>query len=131
MKYILCLILVMLFAVTPCLAQDSSDEWVTVRKSQLMEWRDHILALQFTASVYSARITVLELDVMRLENNYRELEEKYNRARKGWWIGVSSGLPLGAQGITMYQFNERIGVFAAGGYSGNWLINAGFIARVK
>ena len=111
MKFILYLILAVLFTVTPCLAQDDSDKWVTVRKSQLMEWRDHLLALQSTAGIYSARITVLELDIMRLENNFKVLEEKYNRARKGWWVGVGSGYPLGAQGMTVYQFNERFGVF--------------------
>ena len=131
MKFILYLILAVLFTVTPCLAQDDSDKWVTVRKSQLMEWRDHLLALQSTVGIYSARITVLELDIMRLENNFKALEERYNRARKGFWVGAAGSFPLGVQGMTMYQFNERFGLFTMGGYSGSWSISAGFIARIK
>ena len=131
MKFILYLILAVLFAVTPCLAQDDSDQWVTVKKSQLMEWRDHILALQSTVGIYSARITVLELDIMRLENNFKALEDKYNRARKGWWVGLGSGYPLGAQGTAIYQFNERFGLFLIGGFNSVWTVNLGFVTRVK
>ena len=131
MKFILCLMLVILFTATAALPQDDSEEWVMVKKSKLMGLATLITGLRSAVNVYSARVTVLELEIMRLENNYKLLEEKYNRARKGLWVGLGSGIPLGAQGMTVYQFNERFGVFVIGGFSGNWSVNAGFIARVK
>ena len=131
MKSILCLILVMFFTVSAALPQDDSEEWVMVKKSKLMGLATLITGLRSAVNVYSARVTVLELEIMRLENNFKVLEEKYNRARKGWWVGVGSGIPLGAQGMTVYQFNERFGLFVIGGYNSGWSVNLGFIARVK
>lgn len=131
MKYVPILLLIMLFTVSIGLAQDSSDEWVTIKKSQLMEWRDHILELQSTVEMYSVNIMELELKVMKLQNESLMWRNKYNSVRRGFWIGMSSGYPLGAQGIALYQFNERIGVFVVGGYSSSWSINAGFIARIS
>ena len=131
MKSILCLILVMFFTVSAALPQDDSEEWVMVKKSKLMGLATLITDLRSAVNVYSTRVTVLELEVMRLEYNYKMLEDRYNRAKKGLWVGVGSGYPLGAQGMTMYQFNERFGLFMIGGYSGGWSVNLGFIARVK
>lgn len=131
MKSILCLILVMLFTATAALPQDDSEEWVMVKKSKLMGLASLITDLRSAVNVYSARITVLELEVMRLKHNYKMLEEGYNRAKKGLWAGVGSGFPLGAQGMMMYQFNERFGLFVIGGYNSFWSVNLGFVARVK
>ncbi len=131
MKFILCLMLVILFTATAALPQDDSEEWVMVKKSKLMGLANLIADLRSAVNVYSTRVTVLELEVMRLENNYKMLEERYNRARKGLWAGVGSGFPLGAQGMTMYQFNERFGLFLIGGFNSIWSVNLGFMARVK
>lgn len=130
-KSILYLILVMLFTVTVALPQDDLEEWVMVKKSKLMGLANLITDLKFAVNVYSTRVTVLELEVMRLESNCKMWEEKYNRAKRGLWAGLASGVPLGAQGMALYQFNERIGIFIIGGRSGLWAINAGFIARIK
>ncbi|KKN06577.1 hypothetical protein LCGC14_1075930, partial [marine sediment metagenome] len=52
-------------------------------------------------------------------------------SRKGFWTGLSTGYPLGAQGIVLYHFNERIGVFMIGGYNSIWSMNAGIVMKIK
>ncbi len=123
--------LVMLFTASVGLPQEDSEEWAMVRKSKLMGLANLITDLRSAVNVYSTRVTVLELEIMRLEHNYKLLEERYNRARKGLWVGLGSGWPLGAQGTAMYQFNERFGLFVVGGYNSLWTVNLGFVARVK
>ena len=131
MKFILCLILVMLFTVMPCLAQDDSGEWVTVKKSQLMAWRDHILHLQSMVDKYSANITMLELEIMRLQDESLKWQKAYENEKRGWFVGANAGYPfLSADFIVLYKFN-RFGIYSMVGYNTAFTINLGFLVRIS
>lgn len=131
MKFILYLLLMVFCTVSAGLTQDDSEEWVTVKKSQLMEWANLIIDLRSRVNEYSVNITVLQMEILRLQNDNLELKKLYDNARKGFWFGVGTGYPMGGQGTVIYQFNERFGLFVISGYSSVWMVNAGFIARIK
>ncbi|KKM63691.1 hypothetical protein LCGC14_1508970 [marine sediment metagenome] len=102
-----------------------------VAGEQILRWQAHILSLQQYINNLTYALTEKDLEIVALQSEVEEWQSKYERSRKGLWTGIGSGWPLGAQGMAVYQFNERIGVFMIGGYSGLWAINVGFIARVK
>lgn len=121
----LVLILIFIALLSPLFAQEIDPEGrYMVTGKQLLQWQQYVDIL-----IYA--LTEKEMEVVILQSEAEEWEYKYERSRKGFWAGLSGGYPLGAQGIILYQLNERIGIFMIGGYGGRWTVNAGFVARIK
>lgn len=134
MRFILCLLLVMFCTASVGLAQDDSVVWVTVKESQLMEWAATILEQKSKLHEYSANITVLQMEILRLQNNNLELKKLYNNARKGLWLGGGGGLntnkDINIEAILLYEFNQSA-VYLSGGYGGYPYIQAGYLHKIN
>ncbi len=121
----LILILMFIAILNPLFAQEVDPEGrYMVTGKQLLQWQQYINMLIYT-------LNAKEMEVVILQSEVEKWKYKYEQSRKGFWTGLSSGYPLGAQGIMLYQFNERIGIFMMGGYNSVWMINTGFIVRIK
>ncbi len=98
---------------------------------QIIRQQWHLASLQTEVIKLTYALNEKEIEIIILKSQIEEWKYRYEQSRKGFWTGLGTGYPLGAQGIMLYQFNERIGVFIIGGYNSLWSINVGFIARVK
>ncbi len=98
---------------------------------QIIRQQWHLASLQTEVIKLTYALNAKEIEIIILKSQAEEWKYKYEYSRKGFWTGLGTGYPLGAQGIMLYQFNERIGVFAVGGYNSIWSVNLGFIARIK
>ncbi len=119
--------------ITPLFAQENIDpqKKYIVTGEQLLYWQAHIIELEQFVSVLTNSLTEKETYILILKSEIEELKIQYEYSRRGFWAGLGAGYPLGAQAITLYQFNERFGIFLIGGYNNNWSINAGIITRIK
>ena len=98
---------------------------------QILRQQWHLASLQAEVINLTYALNEKEIEIIILKSQIEEWKYKYEQSRKGFWTGLGAGYPLGAQGIILYQFNERIGVFIIGGYNSKWSINAGLITRIK
>ncbi len=120
----LILILIFIAILNPLFAQEIDPEGrYLVTGKQILQWQQYVNALTHALNEKA-------IEAMILKSEVEKWKYKYEQSRRGFWTGLSSGYPLGAQGIMLYQFNERIGIFMIGGYSSIWTINAGFVARI-
>ena len=132
MKKIILILTFIILLINPLFAQEiDSEKKYIVTGEQLLKWQAHIINLQQNINNLTFTLNEKELEAVILKSEIAEWKAKYERSRKGFWTGLGSGYPLGAQGIALYQFNERIGIFMIGSYNSVWSINAGFIARIK
>lgn len=128
----LILILALILLISPLYAEEiDPDKKYIVKGEQILRWQKHILSLQQYVNNLTFILNEKELEILALKSEIEEWKAKYDRSRKEFWTGLGSGYPLGAQGIALYQFNERIGIFLIGGYSDLWTINVGFIAKIS
>lgn len=126
------LILIFIALLNPLFAQEIDlEEKYIVTGEQILQWQRQIQGMQQYINNLTYALNEKEMEVTILKSEAEKWKYKYEQSRKGFWTGLSSGYPLGAQGIILYQFNERIGMFMVGGYSSVWTINAGFIARIS
>ena len=133
MKKIILILMFIAILITPLFAQEKIDlqKKYIVTGEQLLYWETHIKDLDQYINVLTNTLTEREIEIVILKSEVEEWKNKYERSRKGFWTGLGTSYPLGAQGIILYQFNERIGVFAIGGYNSIWSINAGIVMKVK
>ena len=133
MNKIILILMFIAILITPLFAQEKIDlqKKYIVTGEQLLYWETHIKDLDQYINILTNSLTEKEIEIVILKSEVEKWKNKYEQARKGFWVGVGSGYPLGGQGTVIYQFNERFGLFAIGGYSSIWVINLGFIARVK
>ena len=133
MKKIILILMFIAILITPLFAQEKIDieKKYIVTGEQLLYWETHIKDLDQYINVLTNTLTEREIEIVILKSEAEEWKHKYERSRKGFWTGLGTSYPLGAQGIILYQFNERIGIFAIGGYNSIWSINAGIVMKVK
>lgn len=128
----LTLIFAFILLISPIYAGEIDPEKkYIVTGEQILQWQSHIINLQQYINNLTYALDEKELEAIILKSEIEEWKAKYERSRKGFWTGLGSGYPLGAQGIALYQFNERIGIFIASGYNSIWSVNVGFIARIS
>ncbi len=115
----------------PLFAQEiEPEEKYIITGEQVLQWQRQMNGMQQYINNLVYALNEKEIEVTILKSEIEKWKYKYEQSRKGFWTGLSSGYPLGAQGIVLYQFNERIGIFVIGGYNSVWTINAGFVARI-
>lgn len=133
MKKIILILMFIAILITPLFAQENIDpeKKYIVTGEQLIRWQWQLTSLQQSVHELTNALTEKEIEIVILKSEVEEWKYKYEQSRKGLWIGVGGGYPLGSQGMILYQFNERIGIFMIGGYNSIWSVNLGFIARVK
>lgn len=127
------IVLFLIILTTPLFAQGEIDpeKKYIVTGEQVLRWQAHIIELEQFVGVLTNSLTQKETYILILKSEIEVLKIQYEYSRKGFWAGLGAGYPLGAQAITLYQFNERFGIFLIGGYNNVWSINAGIITRVK
>ena len=133
MRNIIITIIFILISLKSGFAQENIDpeENYIVIGEQILYWQNHINDLEQYVSFLKNSLTEKEIHILILKSEIEVLKIQYEQSRKGFWTGLGVGYPLGAQGIILYQFNERIGVFMVGGFNSIWSINAGIITRIK
>ena len=133
MKKIILILMFIAILITPLFAQEKIDpeKKYIVTGEQLIRWQWQLANLQQSVHELTNTLTEKEIEILILKSEIEKWKYKYERSRKGLWTGLGTSYPLGAQGIILYQFNERIGIFAVGGYNSIWSINAGIVMKVK
>ena len=131
MKKVMFIFVFILFITLLIAEEIDPNEKYIVTGAQLLNYQQHIVKLQWFVYNLENTLTEKKLEIVVLKSEVEKWKLKYERSRKGFWTGIGSGYPLGAQGVILYQFNEQFGLFVIGGYNSLWSINAGFIARVK
>ncbi len=133
MNKIIMIIIFILMSLRSGFAQEEINpkQKYIITGEQIIRQQWHLASLQTEVINLTYALNEKEIEIIILKSQVEEWKYKYEQSRKGFWTGLGTGYPLGAQGIMLYQFNERIGVFIIGGYNSLWSINVGFIARVK
>ena len=133
MRNIIMTIIFILVSLRPGFAQEEIDpeQKYIITGEQIMYQQWHLANLKQEVIELTYALSEKEIEIIILKSQVEEWKYKYEYSRKGLWTGLGAGYPLGAQGMILYQFNERIGVFIIGGYNSLWSINAGLITRIK
>ena len=133
MRKIIMTIIFILVSLKPGFGQENidPDKKYIVTGEQILRWQNHINNLQENVDNLTNDLTEKEIDILVLESKIEKLNLKYEHARKGLWGGLGMGYPLVGQAITIYQFNERFGIFLIGGYNSVWSVNAGIVTKIK
>ena len=133
MRKIIMIIIFILMSLRSGFPQEeiNPEQKYIITGEQIIRQQWHLVSLQTEVIKLTYALNEKEIEIIILKSQIEEWKYKYERSRKGLWIGIGSGYPLGGQGTIIYQFNERFGLFAVGGYSSVWVINLGFIARAK
>ena len=133
MRKIIMIIIFILMSLRSGFAQEEIDpkQKYVLTGEQIIRQQWHLASLQQEVFNLTYALNEKEIEIIILQSQVEEWKYKYERSRKGFWTGLGVGYPLGAQGIILYQFNERFGVFMIGGFNSIWSINAGIITRIK
>ena len=133
MRKIIMIIIFILMSLRSGFAQEEIDpkQKYVLTGEQIIRQQWHLASLQQEVFNLTYALNEKEIEIIILQSQVEEWKYKYERSRKGFWMGLGTGYPLGAQGIILYQFNERFGVFMIGGFNSIWSINAGIITRIK
>ncbi len=133
MRNIIITIIFILISLRPGFAQEKIDpeQKYIITGEQIIRQQWHLANLQQEVIKLTYSLNEKEIKIIILKSQVEEWQYKYERSRKGFWTGLGTGYPLGAQGIMLYQFNERIGVFMIGGFNSAWSINAGIVMKIK
>jgi len=133
MRKIIMIIIFILMSLRSGFAQEEIDpkQKYVLTGEQIIRQQWHLASLQQEVFNLTYALNEKEIEIIILKSQVEEWKYKYEQSRKGFWTGLGVGYPLGAQGIILYQFNERIGVFMVGGFNSIWSINAGIITRIK
>ena len=133
MRKIIMIIIFILMSLRSGFTQEeiNPEQKYVITGEQIIRQQWHLASLQTEVIKLTYALNEKEIEIIILKSQVEEWKYKYEQSRKGFWTGLGVGYPLGAQGIILYQFNERFGVFMVGGFNSIWSINAGIITRIK